>query len=225
MKSNTNLVSFQALLISLVLLLFVPTLATADWLSTVSRLLFSFTMVSCLYLAARDRRELIVGVMIFVPTTVTKWMLAPLLSADSQLLAYCVLQVTFLCYIMRIVYQRLLSVRTVNQEVIYASIALYLLFGICLTLIYYAILILEPSAFGGKIILDTSDAHSVSQVLQDLIYFSLVTQTTLGYGDLSPTLDSARIIATFQAILGQLYIAVVVARLVGIAISTTKNKE
>jgi len=52
-----------------------------------------------------------------------------------------------------------------------------------------------------------------------------VTQTSLGYGDLSPTLDSARIIASFQAILGQLYIAVVVARLVGIAISNQEDKE
>jgi voltage-gated potassium channel len=225
MKSNINLVSFQALLISLVLLLFVPTLATTEWLTTVSRLLFSLTMASCLYLAALNRTELIIGTIIFVPTILTKWMLAPVLSADTQLLSYCVLQVIFLCYIMRLVYLRLLSVRTVNQEVIYASIVLYLLFGICLTLIYYAILILEPSAFGGKIVLDTSDALSVSEVLQDLIYFSLVTQTTLGYGDLSPTLDSARIIATFQAILGQLYIAVVVARLVGIAIATADNKE
>ena len=225
MKSNTNLVSFQALLISLVLLLFIPTLATAEWLSTVSRLLFSFTMVSCLYLAARDRTELVIGAIIFVPTLTTKWMLATALSPEAQLLSYSALQIIFLCYIMRIVYQRLLSVRTVNHEVIYASIALYLLFGICLTLIYYAILILEPSAFGGKIVLDTSDAHSTSKVLQELIYFSLVTQTTLGYGDLSPTLGSARIIASFQAILGQLYIAVVVARLVGIAIATAENKE
>ena len=102
---------------------------------------------------------------------------------------------------------------------------LYLLFGICLTLIYFAIVVMEPSAFGGNIVLDASDAHSTSKVLQELIYFSLVTQTTLGYGDLSPTLGAARIIASFQAILGQLYLAVVVARLVGIAISAAENKE
>ena len=225
MKSNSNLVSSQALLISLVLLLFVPTLATAEWLSTVSRLLFSFTMASSLYLAARDRTELLIGTIIFVPTLTTKWMLATALSPETQLLSYCALQVIFIGYIMRIVYQRLLSVRTVNQEVIYASIVLYLLFGICLTLIYYAILILEPSAFGGKIVVEASDAHSTSKVLQELIYFSLVTQTTLGYGDLSPTLGAARIIASFQAIVGQLYLAVVVARLVGIAISGQENKE
>jgi hypothetical protein len=176
-------------------------------------------------MAARNRMELLVGAIIFVPTITTKWMLATVLSAETQLLSYCVLQIIFLCYIMRMVYQSLRSVRTVNQEVIYASIVLYLLFSICLTLIYYAILLLEPSAFSGKIILDSSDAHSVSKVLQELIYFSLVTQTTLGYGDLSPTLGSARIIAPFQAILGQLYIAVVIARLVGIGVSTSENKE
>ena len=225
MKSNSNLVSTQALLICLVMLLFIPTLATAEWLSTVSRLLFSFTMASSLYLVARDRKELLIGGIIFVPTLTTKWMLATALSPETQLLAYCALQVIFISYIMRILYQRLLSVRTVNEEVIYASIVLYLLFGICLTLVYFAIVVMEPSAFGGKIVLDASDAHSTSKVLQELIYFSLVTQTTLGYGDLSPTLAPARIIASFQAILGQLYIAVVVARLVGIAIASAENKE
>lgn len=225
MKSNSNLVSTQALLVCLVMLLFIPTLATAEWLSTVSRLLFSFTMASSLYLVARDRKELLIGGIIFVPTLTTKWMLATALSPETQLLAYCALQVIFISYIMRILYQRLLSVRTVNEEVIYASIVLYLLFGICLTLVYFAIVVMEPSAFGGKIVLDASDAHSTSKVLQELIYFSLVTQTTLGYGDLSPTLGSARIIASFQAILGQLYLAVVVARLVGIAISAAENKE
>lgn len=91
MKSNTNLVSIQALLISLVLLLFIPTLATAEWLSTVSRLLFSFTMVSTLYLAARDRTELLIGAIIFVPTLTTKWMLATVLSPEAQLLSYSAL--------------------------------------------------------------------------------------------------------------------------------------
>lgn len=93
-------------------------------------------MVSCLYLAAHDRSELVIGAIILVPTLTTKWMLATALSPDAQLLAYSALQIIFLCYIMRIVYQRLLSVRTVNHEVIYVSIALYLLIGICLTLIY-----------------------------------------------------------------------------------------
>ena len=84
---------------------------------------------------------------------------------------------------------------------------------------------MEPSAFGGNIVLDASDAHSTSKMLQELIYFSLVTQTTLGYEDLSTTLGAPRIIASFQTILGQLYLAVVVARLVGIATSDAENKE
>ena len=95
-------------------------------------------------MAARNRMELLVGAIIFVPTITMKWMLATVLSAETQLLSYCVLQIIFLCYIMRMVYQSLLSACSVSQEVIYASIVLYLLFSICLTLIYYAILFLEP---------------------------------------------------------------------------------
>ena len=167
-------------MVCLVMLLFIPTLATAEWLSTVSRVLFSFTMASSLYLVARDRKELLISGIIFVPTLTTKRMLATALSPETQLLSYCALQVIFISYIMRILYQRLLSVRTVNQEVIYASIVFYPLFGICLTLIYFAVVVMEPSVFGGKTVLDASNAHSASKVLQELIYFSLVTQTTLG---------------------------------------------
>ena len=92
MKSNSNLVSTQALLVCLVMLLFIPTLATAEWLSTVSRLLFSFTMASSLYLVARDRKELLISGIIFVPTLTTKRMLSQPLY--HQKLSYCL---TVLC--------------------------------------------------------------------------------------------------------------------------------
>jgi len=56
---------------------------------------------------------------------------------------------------------------------------------------------------------DTSSLFSV------FCYFSFVTMTTLGYGDLSPTSDLSRTLAWLQAVLGQLYIAILIARLVG----------
>jgi voltage-gated potassium channel len=54
----------------------------------------------------------------------------------------------------------------------------------------------------------------VSSLRRALLYFSYVTQTTMGYGDLTPATPLARSLATLQAIAGQLYLAVLVARLV-----------
>ena len=51
------------------------------------------------------------------------------------------------------------------------------------------------------------------------IYFSFVTLTTLGYGDIVPVSASARMLATMEALMGQLYLAVLVARLVGMQVS------
>ena len=55
-------------------------------------------------------------------------------------------------------------------------------------------------------------------------YFSLVTQTTLGYGDIVPTSASSRSLVTFQAVVGQVYLAVLVARLVGLHVAESMMK-
>lgn len=51
------------------------------------------------------------------------------------------------------------------------------------------------------------------------LYYSLVTMTTLGYGDIVPSSPAARSVATLQAVVGQLYLAVIVARLVGLHVA------
>ncbi|MEZ5528339.1 MAG: ion channel [Porticoccaceae bacterium] len=61
--------------------------------------------------------------------------------------------------------------------------------------------------------------QSYSAMLGEFICFSYVTQSTLGYGDVLPVSPIARSWATVEAIMGQLYLAIVVARLLGIYIS------
>lgn len=224
MQSKMRIVSFETLLFSMVLVLIVPTLVSGEWLTPISRILYTFTMIASLYLVSANRNELVIGVLLFIPATTTQWMLAPA-SAESQLLAYCGFQVIFLGYVMRTVYRYLIFARKIDANTIYAAIVLYLMFGLAMALVYYAILIFFPGAFGGKITPDLSDQDAATAVLQELLYFSYVTQSTLGYGDISPTLPAARSIAIFQAILGQLYLAVVIARLVGIHIASVTVDE
>jgi hypothetical protein len=58
--------------------------------------------------------------------------------------------------------------------------------------------------------------------VNEIIYFSNVTLTTLGYGDIVPISRPARTFATLEAMLGQLYLAIVIARLVGLHVTDKK---
>jgi len=61
------------------------------------------------------------------------------------------------------------------------------------------------------------DAHALRQVrYPEFIYFSVVTMTTLGFGDMIPTTPHARMLAAAEALVGQIYLTVFVARLVGL---------
>ncbi len=53
----------------------------------------------------------------------------------------------------------------------------------------------------------------------DMIYFSNVTLTTLGYGDILPLSNLARMLANLEAMAGQLYVAIVIARMVGVQVT------
>ena len=96
------------------------------------------------------------------------------------------------------------------------AVCVFLLLGIIWTMLYTLAESLSPGAFNGL-------QHSEDELpyiewyehFPDLTYFSFVTLTTLGYGDITPKLPLARFLAYLQAIVGQLYIAIMVASLVG----------
>lgn len=93
----------------------------------------------------------------------------------------------------------------VDGETVYAALSTYLLAGLFFGIIYTAIEFMRPGSFSGPD--PFTDASAV--------YYSFVTIATLGYGDFLPRTDLARGVATFEVIGGQLYLAVMVARLIG----------
>lgn len=100
----------------------------------------------------------------------------------------------------------------VNHETVYAALSTYLLAGLFFGVLYSAIEYMWPGSFTGPD--EFTEASAV--------YYSFVTLATLGYGDFLPRTEFARGIATFEVIGGQLYLAVMVARLIG-AFGTTKT--
>lgn len=116
----------------------------------------------------------------------------------------------------------LLRQREVTGETISMSISIYLLLGVTWGLLYIVIFQLQPHAFGfGS---PEEDAEFQASHPQDafpvLVYFSLVTLATVGYGHIYPMTLLARYAAVAEAITGQFYLAILVARLVSMQMSS-----
>jgi hypothetical protein len=101
-----------------------------------------------------------------------------------------------------------LRARVVDAEHIFAALDAYLLAGLIFAVCYWLLDQTWPASFG---------AASASDLdLSRAIYFSFVTIATLGYGDVVPASDSARGLTILEAVGGQMYLAVLVARLVSL---------
>ena len=101
----------------------------------------------------------------------------------------------------------------VDGDAICGSISVYMLIGVIFATGYSMILLAYPQAFTISETLRLDDPSLGPHRL--MLYFSLTTLTTVGYGDITPVSDLARSLSNVEAILGQSYLTVLVARLVG----------
>jgi hypothetical protein len=109
-----------------------------------------------------------------------------------------------------------LSTKIVHPEQIYAALSAYVLAGLFFGVLDWAVAIEWPGSFVEAGATGPPSALSLSTA----IYFSFVTLATLGYGDVVPKTDVARGFALLEAVGGQLYVAVTIARLVGARLQT-----
>ena len=91
---------------------------------------------------------------------------------------------------------------------IFAMVVAYLLIGMTFAELYYLLLIWNPDALKLLAPVATLDPH---ELRSQLVYFSMITLSTVGYGDILPASDQARMLAMVEAVVGQFFVAVVVA--------------
>ena len=106
----------------------------------------------------------------------------------------------------------------INREVIFGALVVYLLMGLMWGYGYTLLEHLLPGSF-------THPASLSELGVTAFDYFSFVTMTTLGYGDITPASEPAKAMVMTQAITGQIYLAVLVARLVGLNIAQRLEKK
>lgn len=108
-----------------------------------------------------------------------------------------------------------LKARVINREHLFAALSAYLLAGIFFGVFYWVIEQTWPQSLSKPGDVAMQGEFS----LRLAIYYSFVTLTTLGYGEIVPRTDVARGLVIVEAIVGQLYIAVLIARLISLYVS------
>lgn len=122
----------------------------------------------------------------------------------------------FICYVLL---SRIVKHPVVTSATISASLVVYLMLGVIWAQAYRLVEHSRPGSFSGIA------EGTVAELQRDLFYFSYVTLTTLGFGDISPVGAEARSLVITEAIVGQLYLVVLVAGVVGVLLAQKQAKN
>lgn len=177
-------------------------------------LLFSAILFWGLWVVSEHRRQRTVGIVLLAPAfvlTILHHVPPPNVAVE---IAWIITNGLALGFLIAMMLSRLIRTERVTADTLSSAISGYFLLGILWALGYGLIYRLDPEAFRG---MTGREAH-------EFFYFSFVTLTTLGYGDIVPVTDHAETAAVLEAIVGQLYLAITIARLVGLHIAAAQSK-
>jgi hypothetical protein len=156
-----------------------------------------------------------------VVTLAVRW--GELLSGGPQLdVGALLITVLWLIYAVSIIIGHLFQRRDVTVDTILGAVVAYLLAAVAFTFAFEIVELLQPGSFSG--IPDQARSHR-TELGSSMLYFSFVCITTMGYGDIVPVSDIARPLAVLEGVFGQLYLAVMIARLVGLHIASSRGQE
>jgi voltage-gated potassium channel len=206
---------YSTLLGSLVVLLLLYPVMARLGLARFWSLFFIVELLLAVFSVSESKRSLRIATALVTPAILGE--LAFFFVESKETHWFAVVSVgAFLAYVVFVVYkQAVFSRGRMTADRVAGAVAVYLLLGLIWALVYGIISAADPSAFQGL----ESFTLEESGVQQDFVYFSFVTLTTLGYGDISPVSQFARTLAWFEAVFGQLFLGVTIARLVSLEIA------
>lgn len=210
---------FLILMVSVLLLLALsPLLDAFIGLQMLLNLFLSVIMVSGIFAVSHKKYLKIIASLLALPMLVAIWASYVMVESPGLFLLGEVCGILFFALVSVVILSFIFRTKEVTQELIYGAVVVYLFLGLMWGFIYLLMESLQPGSF--------SLASSRSDDLRDaFFYYSFVTLSTLGYGDISPMSNVARNYSLLEAVIGQIYLTVLVARLVGMHISQSMEKK
>src|SRR5213083_2988888 len=180
--------------------------------------MFSLVLLAGVVAVTDSKRILVIAIVLAIPAIAGRWMnhFRPDLIPPAVFLVAGLILIAFVVgNLLRFV----LRAPSVNTEVLCASISAYLMLGLMWTMAYWLVDQLTP---GGAFSFNTNTGTRSINGFNGF-YFSFVTLSTVGYGDITPVSRIARWLAAMEAMTGLLYVAVLIARLVSLYSAPKSN--
>jgi hypothetical protein len=174
------------------------------------RVIGSTTIVFCVYAASFRRGLVIAAIILAIPAFLQRGLNLSI-SVHSLAILNVVLSFLFDVLIVAIIFRRVIAPGKPTAETIFGALSIYLLMGFAFASIYGMLALIQPRAY----YLDPlTNLHTRPDRL-DFIYYSFATITSLGAAGITPVSGEVRCVTVIEAILGVLYLAVLISRLIG----------
>jgi len=193
--------------------LLMPFVAEAGFAGrTFVRVGLSVVLLTAIYAMSDKRWVFMVALVFALPTLSAEWA-THFIHIPTVSIARLCLSASFFWFTAAVVLAGVLRQRAVSADTILGGISVYLLMVLAFTLLHLLVASLEPGAY------QVGSAGPSRFNVEDFplaLYFSFVTLTTLGYGDITPVSRVAQMLTGVEAMMGQLFVAILIARLVGL---------
>ncbi len=174
------------------------------------RILGSAVILIAVY-AIRLRRTLLLVALLLAVPALTERILLPRADAGLLPILNIVLSFVFDVFVVVVIFRRVFTKEQPNSETVFGALCIYLLVGFTFASIYGMVAAIQPKAF----YLDPlTNLHAIPNRF-DFIFYSFATMTSLGAAGITAVSAPARSLSVIEAILGVLYLAVLIARLMG----------
>ena len=195
-----------------------PTLATC-----LAILVFSLMLLSAVFAVAEGPRTTVLALSL-AGTSILLQLANLWLDGQGTEIAHHIVSMLFLAYVILVLLRYLFATCRVTVDTISSSLCTYLLLGILWANAYSLLAVLDSGSFHYSYAQPSEQLHFGDQATVLALYYSFVTLTTLGYGDIVPASSTSRMLAAVEAIVGQIYLTVLVARLVGMHIAQSGGR-
>ena len=212
---------FTVLLMAILLLLLVEPFVEGHQLEqAITTLSLSAVLISSLYALRLKRSFFVVGLILVTPAFVGRLVLAFETTYTLEMLS-AGFAAAFVLYTVGGLVTRLFTIKQVSLDMIAASICAYLMMGLGWGFIFAMIEITQHGSFTASLLNHDSLGRPlpIMTALHNFIYYSFVCLTTTGFGDIAPVTQVARVISVMESVFGQLYIAILISRLVSLEVA------
>jgi hypothetical protein len=209
------------LIFTLAYLFVVCALGDFNFGALVGRLMFSLIIVAGVLTTFRQRWLRFLVILLAVASFAFVW-LEHVYHYRSLTLLNTIFGLFFLILLLAILIVQVFHKGEVTPDRIRGAIVVYLLIGGMWSFFYFVIALTRPNAFNWPHGMVVGDLQAVQQTLT---YFSFITLTTTGYGDVTPAIPLTRTLAMFEALTGQLYLVITLARLVSLAVMCPQSND